>query len=537
MTDLEKFIKIFNGLEERFGYHIASYTNNEAKRSGLSKTSHYPHTKEMWQAHLEGKKFKVTIKTEQGSRTIQADSLGICPINKDSQCQWGAIDLDNYKPNLKELFKKLKTINVPMIPFRSKSGGIHLYVFMTQYVPALLMREKLHEIKHIFGVEKPDKIFPIQKYLNLEKGSAGSWINMPYYKAAITERHMILESGEKGTLQQLFDAHEKSKITPEQLKKLKCTIEEGEIGDWFKDGPPCLQTLAKFGIEEQYRNDTLIDMSRYIKMRYPDSWEKKVHEYNTKFFEPIGTGLPYKEVTTVIGSRAKKDYQYRCSQDHIKSVCNKSQCILRKFGVKSLKGVPNTALGPLTYIKSTPLNWFLGFDGDEVRLNSKELTNQQLAREAATEQTKRTPPRMKTTDWDSAIIELQSKATGEDAPEESQPMYKLKLYLTEYCFNMRRSDDRKQLMLGKPFIDEKEGKIYFMFDPFFTFIQDSKKWKPLESLTHEMLKKFKGISHKKIHIAGNVKRNVYIIDIVVFEEDKVEPDTPDFTLSEEELPF
>jgi len=76
-----------------------------------------------------------------------------------------------------------------------------------------------------------------------------------------------------------------------------------------------------------------------------------------------------------------------------------------------------------------------------------------------------------------------------------------------------------------------------MFDPFFSFIQESKKWKPFESLTHEMLKKFKGISHKKIHITGNVKRNVYIVDIVVFEEDKVEPDTPDFTLSEEELPF
>ena len=43
----------------------------------------------------------------------------------------------------------------------------------------MLMREKLHSIKNIFGVEKPDKIFPVQKYLNLEKGSAGSWINLP----------------------------------------------------------------------------------------------------------------------------------------------------------------------------------------------------------------------------------------------------------------------------------------------------------------------------------------------------------------------
>ena len=55
------------------------------------------------------------------------------------------------------------------------------YVFSKEYVPAMLMREKLHSIKHIFGVEKPDRIFPVQKYLDLDKGSAGSWINIPYY--------------------------------------------------------------------------------------------------------------------------------------------------------------------------------------------------------------------------------------------------------------------------------------------------------------------------------------------------------------------
>ena len=106
-------------------------------------------------------------KTKNGN--IQADSLGVCPINKESKCKWGAIDLDNYKPDLKELFKKLKSINVPVIPIRSKSGGVHVYVFLKEYVPAMLMREKLHSIKHIFGVEKPDRIFPVQKYLDLDK--------------------------------------------------------------------------------------------------------------------------------------------------------------------------------------------------------------------------------------------------------------------------------------------------------------------------------------------------------------------------------
>ena len=36
-------------------------------------------------------------------------------------------------------------------------------------------------------------------------------------------------------------------------------------------------------------------------------------------------------------------------------------------------------LGPLSYVKSTPTIWYLGFNGDEVRLYSKELVKQDLA--------------------------------------------------------------------------------------------------------------------------------------------------------------
>ena len=156
--------------------------------------------------------------------------------------------------------------------------------------------------------------------------------------------------------------------------------------------------------------------------------------YNTKFFKPE---LNYKEVEKTIKSRDNKDYPYRCDSDHLGKFCNKGECILKKYGVKSIKGIRNTALGPLSYIRSTPRQWFLGFDGEEVKLTSKELTNQQLAREAATEQSGKTPPRMKQVDWDSAIAELQERATGEDAPEESMPMYKLQESLKLFCSTMR----------------------------------------------------------------------------------------------------
>ena len=510
---IEKFRKIFAGLEERFGYHIIDDQNNSIKKSGQSKTSHYPHTDEMWEAHLNGKKF--TVNTKYGD--VLADSLGICPINKDSKCKWGAIDLDNYRPDIPELFKKLKSINVPTVPVRSKSGGVHIFIFLKDYAPAMVVREKLHSIKHIFGVEKPDRIFPVQKYLNLDKGSAGSWINLPYYDYKNTERYMIKEDGSKATIEEFFKKQEESIISFEQLKKLQCVFED----EYFKEGPPCLQTLASFGIEKGNRDEVLLDMTRYIKMRYPEGWENKVGEYNAKFFKPE---LNYKEVEKTIKSRENKDYPYRCDSDHLGKFCNKGECVLKKYGVKSIKGIRNTALGPLSYIRSTPRQWFLGFDGEEVKLTSKELTNQQLAREAATEQSGKTPPRMKQVDWDAAIAELQERATGEDAPEESMPMFKLQESLKIFCFQSRRTEDRTRID-RIPFYDKKNKKVHFTFDTFYTYITESRKWKFAEHVTHTYLKNVKGLSRGKLHIQENIKRNVYTLDEVIFKEEDFKHET------------
>ena len=513
--NVEKFRKIFVGLEERFGYHIANYEEGNGKKSGDSFTSNYPHTLEMWQAHLEGKKF--TIKTNKGF--TEADSLGLCPINKNSKCTWGAMDLDNYKPSIPELFKKLKSLNVPVIAFRSKSGGIHLYIFLTEEVPALLMREKLHSIKNIFGVEKPDKIFPVQKYLNLEKGSAGSWINLPYHNVIKTERYMIREDGTPATLEEFFEAYEKNKITPAQLKKLKSNIDEGESGDWFKEGPPCMQALAKFGVEKKVRNETLLDMTRYIKLRYPEKWRDKAGEYNKKIFIPP---MDYTEVNNVIGSREKRDYPYRCNSDWLKPHCDRAKCILRKFGVGG-GATQDVVLGPLSYVTSSPKIWYLGFNGEEVRLNSKELVKPDLAREAATEQTGKTPPKTKT--WDEQIRALQVKATPIDAPEESQPILRLKSYLETFCFNLRQTTKKKQLLFNRPY--HENGKVRFIFDGFFKYLKTN-EWSIGEDLTHQMLKKLKGLSREKFHIEKNNKRWVYVLDSSAFNKEEIEQDDIDF---------
>ena len=525
---VEKFRKIFKGLEERFGYHVLDQSNGNGKKSGTSFTSSYAHTEEMWKAHLEGNKFSVKTKT----KVIEADSLGLCPITSDSKCTWGAIDLDEYKPDVKELYKKIKSLNVPVIPFKSKSGGIHVYIFLTEEVPALLLREKLHSIKNIFGDCKPDKIFPVQKYLNLEKGSAGSWINLPYHNYKDTVRYMIKEDGSRATLEEFFEHYERNTVTLKQLKTLKSNIDEGDSGEWFQDGPPCMQALAKFGVPKSQRNEVLLDMTRYVKQRYPEDWKDKTLEYNKQFFEPKGKGMGFNEVSGVIGSREKKDYVYRCDQDWLKSYCNKEECIKRKFGISgSLSS--ELVLGPLSYVTSNPKIWYLGFNGEEVGLSSKELVKQDLAREAATEQTGKTPPKIK--NWDMQLRALQEKATEIDAPEESLPTFRLKTSLESFCFNTRVTKDKKKILLGRPF--EDESSIKFTFGDFFKYLK-ADEWNITPDITHQMLKKIPGITRDKFHIKEGVKRWVYVLHKEQFDnEPEVKQEVPEYVTQEKESPF
>ena len=125
----------------------------------------------------------------------------------------------------------------------------------------------------------------------------------------------------------------------------------------FNDGPPCFQALATFGVAQGDRNETLLDMTRYIKMRYPDTWEDKVGEYNKKFFKgdtPDRPGLPYTQVNSVIESRKKKDYQYRCDKPWLKKNCDSEKCILRKFGIGNSKTSGQLIFGSFILCKIYP---------------------------------------------------------------------------------------------------------------------------------------------------------------------------------------
>jgi len=163
---MKAFKDIFEGLNSAYGQTILSniYSDN-GKQKTKSFTVKKPVTDELWENHLKGKD----------------PGLGIVPINEDNKCKWGCIDVDEYSFNHKKLIKILKQKNLPLIVFRSKSGGAHLFLFTKEPVEASLMRLKLKLIAAHLGYSSSE-IFPKQEYILVDRGDTGNFLNLPYHR-------------------------------------------------------------------------------------------------------------------------------------------------------------------------------------------------------------------------------------------------------------------------------------------------------------------------------------------------------------------
>ena len=173
---LEKFKNIFEGLDRAHGVtKVTESISNGTKIKGKSFVKREPVTDELWHKHLNG-----------------TESLGVIPINDDNQCKWGCIDIDSYAGfNHLELIKKIEKLNLPLIVFRSKSGGAHVFLFTEDYVSAKSMQDKLTQIRAVLGYAGSE-VFPKQTELK-SKDDTGNFLNLPYFNFEnTTTDHLVL---------------------------------------------------------------------------------------------------------------------------------------------------------------------------------------------------------------------------------------------------------------------------------------------------------------------------------------------------------
>jgi hypothetical protein len=495
---------LFEGHKEAYGkFRFSEQLRADGKIKGTGTTVRGSVSPDLWDSHLEGK-----------------DQLGIIPINADNMAKFGAIDIDDYHLDRKDINDKIIKHNLPVVHFRSKSGGAHLFLFVTEFVPASLMQNRLKEIAAFMGYGTAE-IFPKQTQILKERGDIGQWINMPYFSEHSTDRHAWNpHEGIALTLPEFLIYVESQRITPEQLKNLDLTT-HSEI----KDGPPCLQLLVRNGFGEGVRNNGLYNLGVYAQKAYPDGWKQKVEEFNTSYLKPP---LPPKEVLTIIASLDKKDYNYSCKKQPICNHCNAALCRTRKYGI----GDSNSAMpvfGSLSKLESDPPIWFLDIEaGGRLELTTEDIQNPLKFQKRCLDSLNIMPPLPKREAWQTIISELLTNVTVIPVPKEATPAGQLMHHVETFC-NMRKGNEEAECLI-RGLVWDNDGHHNFRMTDLVEYLERKRFYDYKSNKIASILRDNKA-KHTTVRLK-NTNINVYAIPFFLSSIEAYQK-----VIKENEIPF
>ena len=232
-----RFKEIFEGNNSAFGQLILSGKKDaRGKEKGRPWIRRETVSEQLWKDHVEGK-------TDANGKLLPA--LGVIPINEENKCRWGCIDIDIYNLDHKQLLQKIKELKFPLITFRSKSGGAHLFIFADKFIPAFLMKDKLEQMATALGYEGSE-VFPKQTELLAERGDVGNFLNLPYHAGTKGLRYALDEDGGAASLESFYSMYDAFVQTEEQIDSIQIK-EPPKKQEYFPDGPPCLNRFAEEG--------------------------------------------------------------------------------------------------------------------------------------------------------------------------------------------------------------------------------------------------------------------------------------------------
>jgi len=417
----EQFFELFQGLDRAHG--LFDVTNTEKiKHAGKAQTLKEPYTIRLWKNHLNGD-----------------TGLGVIPITDHNECKFGAIDIDEYNLDHKKVIVKLNALQMNLFPCRSKSGGLHVYLFTREWVSAEAMRTKLQSIASNLGFGGSE-IFPKQNQILATRGDVGSWINMPYFDRHNTNRYGLGADCSKLPSGRFAEVALEKRYTKKEFDLLFI-----EFGDNIKDGPPCLQFLCDQGFPEGTRNDGLFNVGVYLRKKSPDTWKTEIESYNHQFFKPP---LGIAEVKEIIKSVSKKDYIFTCSRDPIASHCNITECRMRRFGIGGDNALPR--MHSLTKFNTDPPIWFLDVDGGgRLELATDDLQIQKRFQKRCMECLNIMPTRIKENEWAKLMNDLMNECTIIEAPPDASISGQLMEHVNNFCSQRAIGDNKDDLLRGK----------------------------------------------------------------------------------------
>ena len=488
---LDIFRSLFSGNTTFYGVHKYHAAKEGQKAEGKSRTESKQLRKEHYQSHLEGK-----------------SGLGVCPLRQDNTCAFGAVDVDVYNDAI--CYSYVRAIykwNLPLLPFRTKSGGLHLYVFFQpdpgtfKYPAGSEVIRLLLQLAAIIGIDRSE-IFPKQSIIQV--GKLGNWINLPYYNTDNSRQYLIDKNNNRTPISEALEIIQSKQET---IGAIQTSLDSLP----FADGPPCLQKITvQGGPGEGGRNVWLFNSALYFKEKDHSNFDVMLDDLNDNSDDPIDAD----ELLLIKKSAIKQEYNYACHESPLCDHCDKDKCSTKKYGVGKSGGLfMGVTLGKLTIKKGkgTVYAWDIGKDGDEGIIyfdSPKDLMNQDNFIAAILDKLHYKVTRIKAEKYDKIlnsaleIADIQELDISDDNTLEGRVAKLILKYITTSLSNKDMDIER-----GMAFLWEHRKQILFRSDDAWKYITETNKQRNVKNSDfQEVLRKLGMGAHSVKKVSGRAIR-------------------------------
>ena len=305
---LKRLADLFEGDPDQFiTTSLTGEVDERGKHQAKYVTIHEPLTSDKWQEHLDGKV-----------------RVGVRPENNE-KAKWGCIDVDptTYKNySQKKYVGIIQEYNLPLVPVKSKSGGLHLFLFLKDWASVEDIRKKLDEWNDTFFMA--NEVFPMNKA-----------VTMPYHNMNATTEFAFDDNSNPLMIGSFLTLAESKRLSVKELYNLKTNAYEPEA-DW-QHYPPCVQKLITDPWPGNNRNNFLFNILVLENKKTDGNLDIKalqeiaLDRNKQCFSKPMKSS----EAKAIAKSVKMHGYHFKCQPKHneLVPICNKELCKTRKLGI------------------------------------------------------------------------------------------------------------------------------------------------------------------------------------------------------------
>lgn len=452
LVDAERFCTIFKG------------KNNTYVRNELPK-----------EKPEAGQKIKTNITNNEGTvdKFLMAHHLdgdfgvGVCPVNAEGKCYYGVIDIDYYQSEINNVLDIIREYSLPLLPFRSKSGGLHVYFMLSKAVSAKVMRAVLKKVIDIFSLDVTYGKTKVEIFPKQEKAEGfGSSVTLPYFNCEKPYTYLLDLYGSPMSFKEALTYIQKHLSSIEAMKEALSNLP-------YNDAPPCIQKIllsTSVGDEDSGRNNFLFSFAIYARKKYGSGFEKYVEEINETFKSPLDDTT----IEQICSSVRDNEYCYKCKDIPCNGFCDKTECKNREFGLGKNKGhFTGIDYGQLyRYMSAEPYYvWKLRLQGQEnwvdvIFKDESYLLDQRNFAKMCVRYLNRAPAQVSPNDWYNILNTVLPYVQDVEVKEESDTssLSALKQAFIRYLSNKQaRRDSPYQIRVGLCVRQEINGVATYYF--------------------------------------------------------------------------